>query len=175
MTVTDIVIEDQRWTQIAFEGLAETAARAVLDHHGLGAKTWEVAILACDDSKIAQLNADFRGKNAATNVLSWPSSERGATIDGKPPSLPDPVHDAELGDIAISWDTTEREAIAANIPITDHATHLVVHSMLHLLGYDHESDADGDLMEAVEIAILSKLGIADPYKAGNAKITNLER
>ena len=82
------------------------------------------------------------------------------------PELPEPgeADDPEsFGDIAISYDTCAAEAEAAGKPLTDHVTHLVVHGLLHLLGYDHVRDADGDLMEATEVRILARLGLSDPY------------
>jgi probable rRNA maturation factor len=98
--------------------------------------------------------------------LSWPSEERGAEVAGDVPDAPEPgeADDPEsLGDIAISYDTCAAEAVAAGKPLEDHVTHLVVHGLLHLLGYDHVRDADGDLMEATEVRILARLGLSDPY------------
>ncbi|TYB87142.1 rRNA maturation RNase YbeY [Oceaniovalibus sp. ACAM 378] len=158
----DVVTEDARWDGLGIEALALRAVTAALGH--LPDTPWEVSLLACDDVRIATLNADFRGKAVPTNVLSWPSDERGAEVPGSDPAAPDP-RDPELGDLAISFDTCQSEAQAGGIPLADHVTHLLVHGTLHLLGFDHEHDEDGDLMEARETAILSKLGIADPYHA----------
>lgn len=164
--LTDTIIEDDRWSAVAFEVLAETAAQAVLAHLELVAETFEIAVLACDDARIAELNAGFRDKNKATNVLSWPSEERGVEIDGDVPVLPEQSFSGipeELGDIAISYDTCAREAEAASKPMAEHVTHLMVHGTLHLLGYDHVRDKDATLMEGLEITILGKMGLADPY------------
>jgi probable rRNA maturation factor len=109
------------------------------------------------------LNADFRQKGTPTNVLSWPSNERGAEADGDMPVQPQLPQDAELGDIAISYDTCAREAAQSGTPFADHVTHLIVHGTLHLLGFDHLRDLDGALMEGLETEILGKLDIADPY------------
>ena len=98
-------------------------------------------------------------------MLSWPSSERGAATDGEMPLRPKPGLDEELGDIAIAYDTCTKEAAEAGTPIVDHTMHLLVHGTLHLLGFDHERDADATLMEGLETEILGKLGIADPYRA----------
>jgi probable rRNA maturation factor len=160
MTV-DCMIEDPRWTVAGLEDLAGIATAAVFDH--LDLQGFEVCIMGCDDARIAVLNADFRDKPQPTNVLSWPSDERGATTDGAPPAPPDQT-DPELGDIAISYDTCALEAREAGKTMADHTTHLVVHGMLHLLGYDHVRDADATLMEGLEIQILGKLGLADPYR-----------
>lgn len=162
--LTDTIIEDDRWQGLGFEALAERAAIAVCVHLGLDPEAWEIAVLACDDARIAELNADFRDKPTATNVLSWPSEERGAEVDGASPQSPEPGFDPELGDIAIAYDTCAREAEEAGKPMADHVMHLMVHGVLHLLGYDHIRDKDATLMEGLETAILGKMGIADPYR-----------
>lgn len=158
----DCVIEDPRWGDIA--ALAELATEAALDRLGLEPSVFEISLLACDDSRIAALNADFRGKPAPTNVLSWPSDERGAAVDGEMPLMPQPGPDNELGDIAMAYDTCAREAAEAGKTMRDHTIHLLVHGTLHLLGFDHERDQDATLMEGLETEILGKLGIADPYR-----------
>ncbi|MFD0858412.1 rRNA maturation RNase YbeY [Roseovarius aquimarinus] len=159
----DVMIEDRRWRALGLEALAEKAARATLVHLGLDPKAFEISLLACNDARIAALNEDFRGKPQPTNVLSWPSEERGAARPGEVPEPPEPGVDAELGDIAIAYETCAREAEAGGKPLADHAAHLIVHAVLHLLGYDHVRDQDATLMEACEVAILGKLGIPDPY------------
>ena len=164
--LADTIIEDDRWQALDLPALAERAARATLRHLGLDPAQWEIALLACDDARIATLNADFRGKPAPTNVLSWPETDLAPAVPGDRPAPPvagageGPEH---LGDIAIAWDTCQREAAAAGKPPADHVTHLVVHATLHLLGYDHIRDPDATLMETTETAILGKLGVPDPY------------
>lgn len=157
----DILIEDPRWAQL--DPLATRAVEAALSGVGLEPSVFEISLLACDDTRIAALNADFRQKGTATNVLSWPSSERGAMADGEMPIPPQLPQDAELGDIAISYDTCAREAAQFGRELNDHVTHLIVHGTLHLLGFDHIRDRDARLMEGLEIEILGKLDIADPY------------
>ncbi len=164
--LTDTIIEDDRWNEVAFEDLAENAAQAALMHLALDTAKFEIAVLACDDARIAELNADFRDKDKATNVLSWPSEKRGVDVDGDEPDLPEqsfPGMPEELGDIAISYDTCAREAAAAGKSMADHVTHLMVHGTLHVLGYDHVRDKDATLMEGLETTILGKLGLSDPY------------
>lgn len=162
MTLTDTIIEDDRWNAAGLPALAERAAQATLAHLGLDPGAWEIVVMGCDDARIMELNADFRDKPQPTNVLSWPSQERGAEEDGARPDLPDGP-DTELGDIAIAFETCTREAAEAQKPMADHVTHLIVHATLHLLGYDHIRDLDATLMEAIEAEILGKLGLEDPY------------
>lgn len=159
----DVIIEDDRWQAAGLEPLAEAAAAAALAHLGLEPEEWEVSLLACDDARIATLNAEFRGKPTPTNVLSWPSEERAPDSPGTRPDLPLPCPDPELGDIAIAYDTCLREAEDGGKPLADHVTHLIVHAVLHLLGYDHENDPDAALMEGLETEILGKMGLPDPY------------
>ena len=165
--LTDCVFEDERWEEAGLEDLAETAARATLEHLELGTAGYEIVVLACDDARIKELNADFREKDKATNVLSWPSEERAPDAPGETPFYPDvPDPDGppeELGDIAISYDTCLREAEEGGIPFANHVTHLMVHAVLHLLGHDHIDDADATLMEGIETQVLGKMGIPDPY------------
>ncbi|SDD38998.1 rRNA maturation RNase YbeY [Ruegeria marina] len=163
--VADVIIEDPRWEAAGLEPLSEKAVRATLAHLGLDPDEWEVCVMGCDDARIADLNRDFRGKPAATNVLSWPSEERAAETAGSPPDLPSGP-DPELGDIAIAFETCRQEAEAAGKPMGDHVTHLIVHGVLHLMGYDHIRDEDATLMEGLETEILGNLGIDDPYYAG---------
>ena len=163
MTATvEITHEDTRWSK-EFDHLVSRAASAALIGVGLDASSYEISVLACDDVRIAQLNEDFRQKGTPTNVLSWPSDERAAEIDGDLPDIPQLPMDAELGDIAISYDTCAREAAEAGRSFEHHVTHLIVHGTLHLLGFDHIRDADAELMERLEIEILGKLDIQDPY------------
>lgn len=161
----DILIEDNRWVAFDLQSIAQTAVDAVLFRLSIGAEEVEVAVLACDDVRIAELNADFREKPTATNVLSWPTAELGAQTAGNTPDalLPDITGAMELGDIAISYDTCAAEAVAAGKSAEDHVMHLMIHGTLHLLGYDHVRDQDATLMEALEVEILEKMGIDDPY------------
>jgi probable rRNA maturation factor len=107
----------------------------------------ELAVMLCDDAAMRELNARWRGRPEPTNVLSFPAAGRAGT----------------LGDLAIAYETTAREAQAEGKPFADHLAHLAVHGFLHLLGYDHGSDAEAVAMERLEAAILARLGVADPY------------
>lgn len=164
----DLIIEDDRWSATALDRIAPRAARATLAHLGLDPDTHETSLMACDDARIATLNADFRGKPQPTNVLSWPARDLAAPKDGARPARPEPdPHDPEagfLGDIAIAYDTCMRESAEQGKSADAHVTHLIVHAILHCLGYDHQRDRDATLMERLEVEILGKLGFPDPYR-----------
>ena len=155
----ELDIQYTEWNVLRLDILSQTAVAAALFHLGIDHGPVEISLLACDDGAIAELNKDFRGKASPTNVLSWPAEELA------PPALPraDPDGTVSLGDIAISFDTCAREAAAAGKPLDLHVTHLIVHGTLHLLGYDHETDAEAEVMERLETEILGNLGHPDPY------------
>jgi len=164
--VVDVVIEDPRWEALGLAPLAERAVRATFAGLSLPTEGLTLCLMACDDARIATLNAAFRGKAGPTNVLSWPEVDLSPEEDGTAPFVPEAgtADDPEgLGDIAIAFDTCAREADEAGRPLPDHVTHLVVHGLLHLLGHDHVRDGDAARMEAAEVRILASLGISDPY------------
>lgn len=166
MDTLDIAVEDPRWSAVGLEELTERAVTTALTHLSMQPEVCEISVLACDDARIATLNADYREKTSATNVLSWPAEERAAAEPGGFPEAPIAGPDGmlELGDIAISYDTCQAEASAAHRQMEAHVTHLIVHGTLHLLGYDHINDLDAALMEGLEVEILGKLGLDDPYR-----------
>ncbi|MEH6773756.1 MAG: rRNA maturation RNase YbeY [Cereibacter changlensis] len=164
--LVDTVIEDPRWEGIDLPALASRAAGATLAALSLEPEGFGIVLMGCDDARIAELNGAFRQKGQPTNVLSFPSEDRAPEEPGLAPELPepgDPDDPEELGDIAIAWETCAREAAEQEKAMQDHVTHLIVHGILHLLGYDHIEDADAELMEAIETRVLATLGIADPY------------
>lgn len=164
--LTEVIAEDPRWEAFGLTGRAEVAACAALRHLGIDPADYEISVLGTDDARIAALNGDFRGKPAPTNVLSWPADALGPETAGAKPGMPQPdgLFGAHfLGDVALAWDTCAREAADGGKTLEAHVTHLVVHGVLHLLGYDHIRDEDATLMERQESEILGKLGIADPY------------
>ena len=162
----DILIEDDGWDKSALEALAAQACETTLDELGLEPQQYAVSILACGDERIATLNAEFRGKPAPTNVLSWPSEDRAAATPGEMPHLPHPNPvgpPEELGDIALALGVLTREALEGGKPFEHHLAHLLVHGLLHLLGFDHITDPDAALMEGIETRVLARLGVPDPY------------
>ncbi|MEZ5752821.1 MAG: rRNA maturation RNase YbeY [Paracoccaceae bacterium] len=175
--LVEIADEDARWALLNLETLAARACGAVLDHLGHAPSLFEVSLLACDDARIRTLNAEFRGKDKPTNVLSWPAWDLSADEPGQHPEAPDPgtADDPEfLGDIALAFETCMAEAKTQQKRPEDHVFHLIVHATLHLLGFDHENDMDAVLMEGIEIAILGKVGIANPYDGDGADVTALD-
>jgi probable rRNA maturation factor len=150
MNVTSEV-EDPRWDVLP--DAEKIAARCIAA--ALGEDERSVNVLFTSDAELRILNRDFRGKDAATNVLSFPAV---AT------PLPD-GSEIHLGDIALAFETVQREAEEQGKPLLHHVSHLIVHGTLHLLGYDHESKEAADAMEQREQNILATLGIPDPYLA----------
>jgi len=143
-----LLVEDPNWRvhrglQARLKQAAEAARRAARLKGGF-------CILLADDKALRRLNRDFRGKNKATNVLSFPGTGDHA------------------GDIAIAHGVTKAEAKTEGKKFSDHAAHLVVHGVLHLAGYDHQRVKDANVMEPLEVKILARLGIADPYKTATS-------
>jgi probable rRNA maturation factor len=116
----------------------------------------ELSIVLADDATVQGLNRDWRGKDAPTNVLSFASldDEDAPLADGAP---------LLLGDVILAWETVAREAAEQDKALADHFGHLVVHGVLHLVGFDHEDDNEAEEMEALETTLLAALGIPDPY------------
>jgi len=161
----DVLIEDPRWDDFDLEALCARHFDGLMAQLGHAALPYEVSVLACNDARIAELNKEFRAKSTPTNVLSWPAVERAPEVAGGTPDAPyADMGMCEMGDIAISYETCVAEAQAANRRVMDHVIHLLCHGFLHLLGYDHETDADADLMERYEIAYLGSIGIGNPYE-----------
>ena len=120
----------------------------------------EISIRLTDDAEVQALNRDYRQKDRPTNVLSFPMIQPDL-LDGVTANSDD--GEVLLGDIVLAYGICAREAAARKIPIADHATHLIVHGTLHLLGYDHQDDREAEAMERTESDILIGLGLSDPY------------
>lgn len=150
----DVTIESDLWAVLeAPEALAEKAIFAcVRETKAKLPKGAELSLLLCDDAAIRALNKQWLGKDEATNVLSFPSASPDAF------EIP-----ALIGDVVIAFETASREAADEGKTLSDHVTHLIVHGFLHLLGYEHDSDAEAEEMERSERRILAQMGIADPY------------
>jgi probable rRNA maturation factor len=152
----DLIVADERWSAAwpGAEAQVEQAVEAALAVAATGSSDpfLELAVRLDGDAAMRELNRLWRGKDRPTNVLSFPSPTGPAGA---------PRH---LGDIILAYDTVEKEADAEAKSLPAHATHLVVHGTLHLLGHDHEDEEAAEAMEALEIEALARLGVADPYQ-----------
>jgi probable rRNA maturation factor len=153
----EVEIEDSAWTSALPDAasVAERAGQAVLDQIEPVESADEpgVAVLLTTDDAVAELNERFRHKAGPTNVLSFPASAN---------------PENHLGDVCLAYGVCAREAAEQGKTLQDHLTHLVAHGVLHLLGYDHETDGEAEAMEALERSILASLGVADPYASERA-------
>lgn len=133
------------------------AAETALAHAGAETEA-EASVVLSSDAQIKVLNAAYRGKDEATNVLAFPASD--LTQSRPPEPQPPPLM---IGDVIVAFQTSAAEAALAGKELADHLSHLVVHGMLHLLGYDHRTESEAEEMERLEAAVLASLGVADPY------------
>ena len=144
----DIEVEDEAWRQVAdIEAVVEGAATAAFAALPAGGA---VTVLLTGDAEVAELNQRFRGKAGPTNVLSFPAP---------------PNPEKHLGDIALAFGVFAREAAEQGKSLADHLRHLTVHGVLHLAGYDHQTDDEAEAMEELERRVLAALGVSDPYAA----------
>ncbi|RZJ46860.1 MAG: rRNA maturation RNase YbeY [Brevundimonas sp.] len=141
----EIEVEDDAWSGALpeVEAVVSRAASAAL-----GTIKGDIVILLTDDETVRDINARFRDRDRPTNVLSFPAAES---------AFP------HLGDLTLAYGVCAREAVEQGKTLSDHLSHLTVHGVLHLLGRDHEDDAEAEEMEAEERSILASLGVADPY------------
>lgn len=151
----EVVHAAEGWPDDA-DAVVQRAARAVLSGFADAASFGDISVALMDDVSIQVLNRDYRGKDAPTNVLSFPVEEDGGILP--------PGERLPLGDIAVALETVVREAVEEEKTLAAHLTHMVVHGTLHLLGYDHELDSEAEEMETMERDVLASLGIADPYR-----------
>ncbi|EKV27683.1 Metal-dependent hydrolase YbeY [Caenispirillum salinarum AK4] len=161
----EVMVEESRWADTIPDAsaIAERAARAAYARAAADSfdpappAAAELTIVLADDAAVQALNRDYRGKDTPTNVLSF------ATLDDETAPPPPPGEPLFLGDVILALETCTMEAAEAGKPAADHLFHLVVHGVLHCLGFDHEADAEAEEMEALETAILRDHGLPDPY------------
>ena len=158
----DLIMEEARWKTLNLLEIANAAFKETLSHFNMRSENFICCILACNSKKIKGLNAQFRGKNNSTNVLSFPSTTEIYKVNGIPKSEAH-VDPFELGNIAIAYEVCKKEAHFSKIDIEHHVYHLIIHSVLHLLGFDHEEEENASKMEKIEVQVLAKLGINNPY------------
>jgi probable rRNA maturation factor len=157
---------DEDWdSSTDWARLAETAARAAIAESAFpglakAARPVELSIVLTSDAEVQALNAQWRGKDKPTNVLSFTQAEADELEGADEPDGPELM----LGDIVLARETCAREAAEKALPLPDHAAHLLVHGTLHLLGYDHMDDGSAEDMEAREVRALARLGLANPYE-----------
>jgi len=166
MTLEIALEADEEWdSSISWEPLVRKAVEAAIAQSAFpdlasSGRPIELSVRLTDDDQVRMLNAHWRGKDKPTNVLSFPMTEAYELNDESFASK-----ELLLGDIVVAHGVCKREAADKGVSVENHATHLIVHGTLHLLGYDHESDADAAEMEAREVRALERLGIANPYEA----------
>ncbi len=157
----DILVTSEDWDSL--EGLDPLTRRCiaacVAESGARLAKNCEISITFCADAEILDLNAQWRGKNAATNVLSFPTP---GAVDARP----------LLGDIVIAYETVAREAQEQAKTLQAHVAHMIMHGFLHLIGYDHESADEAEEMESLERRIALSLGLSDPYAQSDDHAAN---
>jgi probable rRNA maturation factor len=158
--VIEIAVEAEAWSAVGdlHELSARAVAAAVAETRVELLQGAELSLLFADDAAVRELNRTWRDQDKPTNVLSFPAADPDALASS-------PL----LGDIVLAYETIRREAEAEQKNFEDHLTHLVVHGFLHLVGYDHEVDAEAEIMESRERAILARLDIADPYFEDRSK------
>ena len=157
LPMTEVLVVADCWrSEPDAEAVIQRAIAAAAEAVEADVGDAELAVMLTDDSGIRTLNSNWRGIDKPTNVLSFPALQpEGARKPGDAPRM--------LGDIAIAYETTRREADLEGKPFPHHLSHLAIHGFLHLLGYDHEQDDDAEAMEVLEQEILAQLGIPDPY------------
>lgn len=142
------------------EALCRCAAAAAFACVWRDPRPAEASVLLADDAQVQTLNREYRGRDAPTNVLAFAALEGGHPVVGEDVHAP-----LVLGDVIVAYETTLAEAARDGKTPASHLCHLVVHGILHLLGYDHQSEEEAVTMEALEVRILATLGVADPYAA----------
>jgi probable rRNA maturation factor len=149
--VIEIEVEAPGWDALDVDALARRAVEAALAVAPAAPQDATVSLLFADDARVRALNREWRGQDKPTNVLSFPA-----------PAQPAP---RLLGDVVLALETVRREAEDEGKPLADHAAHLIVHGVLHLLGCDHDTDSEAEAMEALEARALARIGVKNPYEA----------
>jgi probable rRNA maturation factor len=159
-------VEDERWQDALsvhdFELALQAIEHILPQDHAICRmnKPYEVSLTLCDDTSIQNINKEWRDKDKATNVLSFPQFDDFLEETGM---IPDGVN-VPIGDIFIAYDTVKQESVTQDKTFKDHALHMFIHGFLHLLGYDHIENDEAEIMEALEITILGRINIANPYQ-----------
>jgi probable rRNA maturation factor len=152
----DCLYHSSQWLECLSEKDIAGVIDAAADHLGIKVP-FEMSIVLADDPFIQELNAQYRGKNTPTDVLSFPQENFSKNQELS-------IENLNLGDIILSYETIERDGRSQGKNFVHHALHMVVHGFFHLMGYDHQNNEDAEEMEAIEIAVLAKCGISNPYE-----------
>ena len=152
---TFVKVEDYEWTRVlpCAETCCSQAAAAVVAFEDLDNTACEISIVLTDNKMVKNLNREWRGVASATNVLAFPNQECSPIGGGS----------RLLGDVVVAFGVASREAGLANVSLHDHLSHLIVHGVFHLLGYDHLDEMEAAIMEAKETQVLANFGVSDPY------------
>jgi probable rRNA maturation factor len=167
-TTVDVSVSCPLWSELGFDAVQRAhdivvqAFDAAEKPAAIGAREVEVSVVLSDDMSVQILNNDYRGKNKPTNVLSFAALDDEDDAASDVPDMP-----CALGDIVIAYETVASEAASMDVSFLDHYTHLLIHGTLHLMGYDHEQEDEANTMESLEILLLSRLGIENPYAHPN--------
>jgi len=153
------------------EAISRVAAALASHPACTAARGAEACVVLADDAMVRSLNRDYRGKDAPTNVLSFPFQAPAVAVrsDDTEREAVEPAEPRHLGDVVLAAETVGREADAQGIPPLHHLQHLVVHGLLHLLGFDHDTEPQAETMEGLEVEILATLGVPDPYAAAEGR------
>tara|TARA_S200000501_G_scaffold344014_1_gene355420 strand:+ start:285 stop:806 length:522 start_codon:yes stop_codon:yes gene_type:complete len=162
-----VLIEERRWLEINLRKILSGVIKSVLSFLNNCESNYEISLLASNDKNISELNKKYRNVRSATNILSWPEYSLKNLLPGKmPKTLPVPGNGnstISLGNLAIAYETCKKEAKINGISLESHMSHILLHGFLHLVGFDHHNDLDAELMEGIEVSLLSSLGIPNPY------------
>jgi probable rRNA maturation factor len=166
--VVDVLRQSRKWNALPSATLlVRKAVQAALASAPVASGSGPLLVSLClsDDARVRALNAGYRAKNKPTNVLSFPAP--------KPRARRPMGAERFLGDVILAFETVEREAVEQGKSLAAHVTHLVVHGTLHLVGHDHETEAEAERMESVERSILAGMGYPDPYAEAPASTPGL--
>lgn len=171
MIICAVIVENWPagdWARCGEHAVAATLAATAYANLAAAPATIEISVRLTSDAEVHTLNRQYRGQDKPTNVLSFPMVqpdllESLANTDANACVASDAGCEVLLGDIVLAHETCAREAEERGVPLAAHATHLIVHGVLHLLGYDHMNDAEAEAMEAIEREVLAGLGLHDPY------------
>lgn len=156
----ELIMEEPKWEMLELSEIAYSACKAAIRNAKVRSDKCGIAVLACSDARITELNHRFRNENKPTNVLSWPTT----TEVAKFPHENHKTHLPHLGDIALSWETCSKEATEWQLKLEAHVSHLIIHACLHLMGFEHKNNIEANKMQQIEIKALASIGIPSPYE-----------